>query len=1329
MGVNSEKSACPYCGVGCGVVLSVKDGKITGISGDRSHPANGGRLCTKGKTAHQAISAPGRLEAPLVRSRRDEQRRPLAMPEAIAEAARRLNRIADRHGPDSVALYVSGQMSMEAQYLANKLAKGFLRTRHIESNSRLCMASAGTGYKLSLGADAPPGSYDDFDKADLFFVIGANMADCHPILFLRMMDRVNAGAKLVVVDPRRTGTAEKADLHLRPRPGTDLALLNGLLQMIVEAGATDQDFIDRFTTGWDEMLGFLADYTPQHVASITGIPVSELHQAARMIIEADAVMSLWTMGLNQSVQGTFNTNAICNLHLATGKISKPGSGPFSLTGQPNAMGGREMGYMGPGLPGQRSALVAEDRAFCEERWGLAAGTIRAEAGRGTIGLFEDIEKGEVRAIWVICTNPVASVAGRETVRRALDKADLVIVQDIFAETETTAYADIVLPAATSFEADGVVVNSERNMTLTRKAVAPPGEAMPDWQIIAAIACAMGYGDGFTYASAADVFDEIRGFANPLTGYDISAASHERLMEGPIQWPAASPSLERRNPLRYRTPEGGFRFATPDGRARFLPRPHVGPAEQPDDEFPFILNTGRLQHQWHTMTRTGKVDALRKLNAAPFVEIHPRDAVALNLQAGDKLEIRSRRGHAILPAVVTDRVVEKSLFAPFHWNDLFGEGLSVNAVTGHATDPYSLQPEFKVTAVRLARVPTAKPAVDGHALMAVKPELAGIAAALGVNMADPLPLDETGLGWLKGFLIGLRARKDGTVPAIPDDAPLSQPARLVVSGMLAGLYASAAKQAMPLDEDELCISFASQTGTAEALASELAEGLRAAGRQIKLLSLDDLSLEALSASRRLIVIASTFGDGDPPDNASGFWADLMGGNAPDLSALTYQVIALGDSTYGQFCGFGTKLDARLAALGGKCVKPVEKCDAGEEERAAAAAEHAASALSERGARTVSAVEKKAPRRARRQLIKTQLTLNRLLSKPGSAKEVRQFGFSCGGDLSYEAGDALGVVPRNCPALVAETISALGLDPEIAVPTPLGETTLTAALGRTYEIARPSPEFLSWWAERCGDAALRSMLGADDQTARDKWLWGRQVADIVSAFPAQVDAAEFVAHLKPLSHRLYSIASSPKAHPDMVHLTVSVLRHAHHGNPRKGVASTFMADRADTDAVEVFVQKQAHFRPPADPDRGAIMVGPGTGIAPFRAFLQDRQASDARGGNWLFFGEQNREGGFYYEDEMQAWLKSGHLNRIETAFSRDQAEKVYVQHRMLENGADVWAWLQDGAHFYVCGDAGRMARDVEQALLSIAATHGGLDGDRAKAWLLQLTKEKRYARDVY
>jgi len=699
------------------MILHVAENRIVKVEGDKRHPANFGKLCTKGASCALPVPASDRLTHAQIRPLRSEAPVRVPLEQAIQSTAERLGKIMREHGPDAVSFYVSGQLSMEAQYLSNKLCKGCFGTNNIDSNSRLCMSSAASGYKLSLGADGPPGSYQDFEAADCFFVIGANMADCHPILFIRLLSaKKKRGAKLIVVDPRRTGTAEKADLHLAIKPGTDLALLNGLLHLFVENGHLDHEFIARHTEGWADMPEFLKEYTPAHVAEITGLREEDIRTAAKWMGEAGELMSLWTMGLNQSTHGTWSTNAICNLHLATGKICRPGSGPFSLTGQPNAMGGREVGYLSQGLPGQRVVTSAPDRAFMENLWGIAPGTIRPEPGLDAVHLFKKLKSGEVKAVWIIGTNPVASMPRRAGVIEALEAAELVIVQDVYHPTETSRYADILLPGALWAEAEGVMVNSERQVTLMQKAVSPPGEACADWEIIARVARAMGYREGFNYRSASEVFDEIRRTANPRTGYDLRGITYDQLRENAMQWPCA-PGESKGRAIRYRDPVDGtppsltapeaettLKFPTESGRAWFFARPHLPTAELPDEEFPFVLTTGRCPHQWHTMTKTGKVASLNKMNPGPFLEMHPEDAAALGVQEDDPVEVRSRRGRAIYPARVTENIRPGCCFAPFHWNDLFGENFAINAATSEALDPISRQPEFKFSAVHLNRAP-------------------------------------------------------------------------------------------------------------------------------------------------------------------------------------------------------------------------------------------------------------------------------------------------------------------------------------------------------------------------------------------------------------------------------------------------------------------------------------------------------------------------------------------------------------------------------------------------------------------------------------------------
>ncbi|TDQ37741.1 bifunctional nitrate reductase/sulfite reductase flavoprotein subunit alpha [Aureibacillus halotolerans] len=1345
------KSVCPYCGVGCGIVLEVEDQKIVKVSGDKDHPTNFGRLCTKGLSSAQALTDSGRMAYAHRRLARGDMPEKFSIDSAITETAQRLKTTLEAHGPDALSFYVSGQMSLEAQYLINKLAKGFVRTSHIESNSRLCMSGASSGYKLSFGADGPPGSYEDMEQTDLFFVIGANMADCHPILFLRLRDQVKKGAKLIVVDPRRTATAEKADLFLQIKPGTDLALLNGLLHLLIENKHVDKAFIAENTDGWDGMETFLSTYTPEKVSELTGIPEPDIRKAAQWIGEAGEWMSLWTMGLNQSTRGTWHTNALCNLHLATGALCRPGSGPFSLTGQPNAMGGREMGYMGPGLPGQRSVLFETERAFIENLWSLPEGSIRAESSPGTISMFEKMAAGDIKACWVICTNPVATVPNRRNVIAGLKKADVVICQDAYLETETNQYADILLPGALWAEGEGVMVNSERNLSLMQKAVDPPGEAMPDWQIIARVACEMGFKEAFSYSSAEEVFNELKQASNEKTGYTIEGASYERLRKTSIQWPAPASDSEDRNPIRYvndgryapikNTSKGTPRlyFPTKSGRGQFFKRSFMPSAEMPDETFPFIFNSGRVQHQWHTLTKTGKIAKLNKLNPGPFVEVHPDDAKALGLTEKDAIHIQSRRGEAILPAVITERVQPRQCFAPFHWNDQFGEKLAINDVTNDVTDPESLQPEIKGCAVALSRV--VAPPNDSKEASPLS-QVDTIAMLLGIDPSDEVALEPHEKHYMAGFIASLRTQEKQAdrIPVMPASAPIQDEKRYWIDGLLAGMYSSKAVEKAtlpPADRVQVSLLWASQTGNAEEIAEECATRLTKAGLDVHMCSMDEAAVTDLSHTQYAFFITSTFGDGEPPDNGESFWNDLCDKNDLSLATLQYAVLALGDSSYDQFCGFGKALDKQLSSYGAQPLMACTACDTDYQDET----NQWINALEERFASESSSTEEatsaqessvSAPAFSKKNPLLTKVKTNTLLNKQGSEKETRHYVFDLAGSgLTYKTGDALGVWPTNCPELVEELLEVVNIKPHEPVTLKDGQqVTIGQALLRHYEICRVTDPQLATIAELSKSTVLGNLLTEEQTVERKNWLWGRQFVDVVKEFPIQINAQDFIQLLRPLQPRQYSIASSPMKHPDEVHIAVSTVRYACEEKARKGVCSAFLADRANTETdVPIFIQSSAHFQPPENNDHPIIMVGAGTGIGPFRGFLQERTAREARGENWLIFGEQREALDFYFQKELEQLCNEGKLHRLDTAFSRDQEEKVYVQQRMWEHGKTLWEWLEQGAHFYVCGDAEQMAKDVDHMLRKIIAHYGEMSAEKADTYVKQMTKTKRYARDVY
>lgn len=716
------KSTCPYCGVGCGVLIESDGRQITGVRGDPEHPANFGRLCTKGSTLHLTAAAPVTLQARLLHPQRRATRG--AAPEdvgwdaALELAVTRFEQVIREHGPDAVGFYVSGQLLTEDYYVFNKLAKGLVGTNNIDTNSRLCMSSAVAGYKQTLGADAPPACYDDLNHAATLFIAGSNTAFAHPILFRRIEDakRANPALRLIVVDPRRTETADAADLFLQIQPGTDVALFNGLLHLMLWEGLTDPAYIAAHTSGFEALRDRVREYTPKDVAATCGIAEADLVTVARWFAGLDGgagtarkpTLSLYCQGLNQSSSGTAKNAALINLHLATGQIGKPGAAPFSLTGQPNAMGGREVGGLANLLSAHRDLANPAHRAEVARLWGVD--DVPAAPGKTAVEMFQAAADGEIKALWIACTNPAQSLPDQATVRRALERAEFVVVQEAFATTATCAYADLLLPATTWGEKDGTVTNSERRISRVRPAVWPASQARHDWMIAAEFGRRLerllrpGRPSLFAYADAESVWNEHRESTRGRD-LDITGLSYAQLDAAPQQWPFPAGSTEG----RARLYEDGT-FPTADGRARFVDTPYARPAEPRDARYPFVLNTGRLRDQWHGMSRTGTLGRLFGHVAEPAVEMHAQDMARLKLADGDLVHLTSRRGTLVLPVQASAQVALTQCFVAMHWGEEFVSGASatgqrsagVNALTSPAFCPTSKQPELKHAAVKVLR---------------------------------------------------------------------------------------------------------------------------------------------------------------------------------------------------------------------------------------------------------------------------------------------------------------------------------------------------------------------------------------------------------------------------------------------------------------------------------------------------------------------------------------------------------------------------------------------------------------------------------------------------
>ncbi|MFN0074157.1 MAG: molybdopterin oxidoreductase family protein [Chloroflexota bacterium] len=691
---------CPYCGVGCGLNVELRDGLVSRVRGNKAHAGTQGMLCRKAVYLPQAVNAQDRLSFPWLREGRLRPFNRVSWEMAMGWAAERFARIITEHGPDSVGFYISGQLLSEDYYVVNKLAKGFIGTNNVDSNSRLCMSSAVSAYQLALGKDGPPCAYEDLDLANCFLFIGSNAADCHPVLFKRALARRAAqeNVGIIVIDPRRTATAREADIHLQLRPGTDLPLLYGLLHVAIRDGLLSREFIEQHTDGWAETQAAALQWDPVRVADATGVTVELLERAARMFASSPASLSFWAMGVNQNTDGVDRSLALINLHLATGHIGRAGAGPFSLTGQPNAMGGREVGGLAALLPGHRLVVNESHRREMEAHWRVPAERIQPKPGLTAVEMFDALASGKMKAVWIAATNPMVSMPNLDAVRAGLERAELVVVQDAYFPTETSEMAHLALPAAQWAEKDGTSTSSERRISYMPALVEAPGRARPDWAIFAELGQRLGYGPAFNFRDAEAVFNEYRESTRG-TDMDITGISYERLRtEGGLQWPCPDETSPGTTRLYM-----DLQFGTANGRARFH-APEWRPQAAPTMEHDLVLTTGRERDQWHTMTRTGNVPQLMKSCPEPYLAVNPDDACRLSIQEGDWVEMQAPEGmSARFQARLTADVPLGTVFAPFHWGTLRNKGGSLNTTTDSAFDPISKQPalKYRIVQVRLA----------------------------------------------------------------------------------------------------------------------------------------------------------------------------------------------------------------------------------------------------------------------------------------------------------------------------------------------------------------------------------------------------------------------------------------------------------------------------------------------------------------------------------------------------------------------------------------------------------------------------------------------------
>lgn len=695
------KTTCPYCGVGCGVLVK-QQGESFSVAGNPDHPANLGRLCSKGAALAETLDDEGRMLYPQLDGRR------LSWDDALTTMAQRFQQTIADHGPESIAMYVSGQLLTEDYYVANKFMKGFIGTANIDTNSRLCMSSVVAAQKRAYGSDSVPCCYEDLERTNLIVILGSNTAWCHPVLFqrIRQAKNTNPNLEVVVIDPRQTATCDLADMHLAIRSGTDAILFNGLLTYLNDQGEINKLFLDNYVEGLEDTLNAAYESSGDlaQVAQQCGLSVQELQTFYALFCRKEKVITLYSQGINQSSSGTDKVNSVINCHLLSGRMGRPGMGAFSLTGQPNAMGGREVGGLANQLTAHMDLENAQHRELVKAHW--QSPFIADKAGYKAVDLFNAILDDNIKAIWIIGTNPAVSLPDNNNVRAALKHCPFVVVQDCVQDTDTTALADLCLPASTWGERDGTVTNSERRISRQRGFRAPPGEARPDWQIITQLAQAMGFTSGFNYQSPREIFSEFAQLSgkqnNGTRDFDISAIADldEQAYEQmkPLQWP-----------VTFKHPEGTARlfedgrFFTASGKAQMIPvtpRPAAFPVS---DEYPLILNTGRIRDQWHTMTRTGKSAKLSTHISEACVQLHPEDARSFNIQDHHLVKVKSQWGEITLRAEISHDIGAGMVFVPIHWNDQYASNAVVDSVVNPACDPVSGQPEFKYTSVTLEAV--------------------------------------------------------------------------------------------------------------------------------------------------------------------------------------------------------------------------------------------------------------------------------------------------------------------------------------------------------------------------------------------------------------------------------------------------------------------------------------------------------------------------------------------------------------------------------------------------------------------------------------------------